>query len=160
MASDRGVSPELGADELDLSWFEGRTLHLPAYSLAREPIASAALRAASVAEKVAVDLSSWSVLRDYGPERFRGLLEQLDPHVVFANEDEARILNGPWDERWIVKHGPGGARFGGEELPARPTTVVDTTGAGDAFAAGWWVGGPELALEAAARCVAQLGSMP
>ena len=38
--------------------------------------------------------------------------------------------------------------------------VVDSTGAGDAFAAGWLVGGPELALEAAARCVQQAGSMP
>jgi len=38
--------------------------------------------------------------------------------------------------------------------------IVDTTGAGDALAAGWIVGGPELALEAAARCVSRLGSMP
>ena len=42
----------------------------------------------------------------------------------------------------------------------RPTEVVDTTGAGDALAAGFLVGGPELALEAAARCVAKLGAMP
>jgi sugar/nucleoside kinase (ribokinase family) len=160
MASDRGVSPELRPDELDLSWFEGQDVHLPAYSLVREPIATAALRAAAVAETVAVDLSSWSVIRDYGPDRFRELLEKLDPDHVFANEDEAGILDGPWDERWIVKRGPRGARVGGEELPARRTTVLDTTGAGDAFAAGWWVGGAELALEAAARCVAKLGSMP
>jgi sugar/nucleoside kinase (ribokinase family) len=46
------------------------------------------------------------------------------------------------------------------ELPAVPAEVVDTTGAGDAFAAGYLVGGSELALAAAARCVAQLGSMP
>jgi hypothetical protein len=37
---------------------------------------------------------------------------------------------------------------------------VDTTGAGDALAAGYLVGGPGLALQAAARCVARLGSMP
>jgi sugar/nucleoside kinase (ribokinase family) len=41
-----------------------------------------------------------------------------------------------------------------------PVEVVDTTGAGDALAAGFLVAGPELALAAAARCVAQLGSMP
>jgi ribokinase len=46
------------------------------------------------------------------------------------------------------------------ELPARTGRVVDATGAGDALAAGFLVGGPELALEAAARCVAQLGAMP
>jgi ribokinase len=160
MASDRGVSPDLRPDELELEWFEDQDLHLPAYSLVREPIASAALRAAAVAETVTVDLSSWSAIRDYGPDRFRRLLEELGPDYVFANEDEARILDGPWDGRWIIKRGPRGARFGDEELRARRTKVVDTTGAGDAFAAGWWVGGAELALRAAARCVAQLGSMP
>jgi sugar/nucleoside kinase (ribokinase family) len=39
-------------------------------------------------------------------------------------------------------------------------SIVDTTGAGDAFAAGWLVGGPELALAAGAWCVQQAGSMP
>jgi sugar/nucleoside kinase (ribokinase family) len=38
--------------------------------------------------------------------------------------------------------------------------VVDATGAGDALAAGFLVGGPQLAVEAAARCVARLGAMP
>lgn len=160
MASDRGVSPDLRVDELDLAWFEDQSLHLPAYSLVREPIATAALAAAAVAETVVVDLSSWSAIRDYGPDRFRELLEEMEPDHVLANEDEAMILGGPWDGRWIVKRGARGARFGDAEARARPTKVIDTTGAGDAFAAGWWVGGAELALEAAARCVAKLGSMP
>ncbi|MET0563559.1 MAG: hypothetical protein ABW114_08950 [Gaiellaceae bacterium] len=38
--------------------------------------------------------------------------------------------------------------------------MVDTTGAGDALAAGFLVGGLELGLEAAARCVAQVGAVP
>jgi ribokinase len=38
--------------------------------------------------------------------------------------------------------------------------VLDTTGAGDALAAGFLVGGIELGLEAAARCVGQLGAVP
>jgi sugar/nucleoside kinase (ribokinase family) len=37
---------------------------------------------------------------------------------------------------------------------------VDTTGAGDALAAGFLIGGPELGLDAAARCCAKLGAMP
>jgi len=37
---------------------------------------------------------------------------------------------------------------------------LDSTGAGDALAAGFILGGPQLALETAARCVAQVGAMP
>ncbi len=45
-------------------------------------------------------------------------------------------------------------------IAAAAATVVDTTGAGDALAAGFLVGGAELGLAAAARCCAQLGAMP
>jgi len=161
MASDRGVSPDLRADELDPEWFLGEWLHVPGYSLLRSPIDEAALWAADLAEQVSVDLSSWSAIRDYGPERFRARLEELEPDVVFANEAEEEIIGGRIPGTiWIVKQGPRGARFGDDELPARDVDVVDTTGAGDAFAAGWLLGGADLALEAAARCVAKLGSMP
>lgn len=162
MASDRGVSPDLRPEELDPAWIDGcTTLHLPGYSLLRSPIDEASLRAAGLAPRVSVDLSSWSAIRDFGPERFRARLEALRPEIVFANEDEERILGGPVDGcTWVLKRGPHGARFGDVELPALAADVVDTTGAGDALAAGYLVGGPELALAAAARCVAKLGSMP
>jgi sugar/nucleoside kinase (ribokinase family) len=62
---------------------------------------------------------------------------------------------------WILKRGARGCSFDGDERSPVPVPeVVDTTGAGDALAAGWIVGGPELALEAAARCVRRAGSMP
>ena len=160
MASDRGVSPQLPATALEEGWI-GDRLHLPVYSLVREPIAAAAQRAAELAGYVSVDLSSWSAIRDFGRERLRERLEAIEPDVVFANEAEEEAIGGRLGSAtWIVKLGPGGARFGDLELPAVPAEVADTTGAGDAFAAGYLVGGPELALAAAARCVAQLGSMP
>ena len=162
MASDRGVSPDLAEHELEPAWLDGcELLHLPGYSLLRSPIDGAALRAAETAPRLSVDLSSWSAIRDFSPERFRERLERLRPELVFANEDEERILGGPLDGcTWVLKRGGLGARFGELELPAAAADVLDTTGAGDALAAGYLVGGPELALAAAARCVAKLGSMP
>ena len=162
MATDRGVSPGFEIGELEPVWLEGCThLHLPGYSLLRSPIDAAALRAAELVPRVSVDLSSWSAIRDFGPERFRERLQALRPAIVFANEDEERIIGGPLDGcEWVLKRGSLGACFAGTELPAVPAEVIDTTGAGDALAAGYLVGGPELALAAAARCVAKLGSMP
>jgi len=86
----------------------------------------------------------------------------LEPEVIFANEGEERIVGGPFSGvEWILKRGAGGCSFAGDEREALPVErVVDTTGAGDALAAGWIVGGPDLALEAASRCVQRLGAMP
>jgi len=38
--------------------------------------------------------------------------------------------------------------------------VVDATGAGDALTAGYLLGGPDLAMEAAASCVGMHGGQP
>src|SRR6516165_6478273 len=43
---------------------------------------------------------------------------------------------------------------------AAPVTAVDATGAGDAFAAGYLLGGVSLGLAAAGRAVARMGAMP
>jgi ribokinase len=86
-------------------------------------------------------------------------VRDLRPEVVFANEAEADLL-GPLDGTTVVVHGGSGCRVGDESFAALPVDVVDTTGAGDAFAAGYLLGGPQLGLEAAARCVARMGAMP
>jgi sugar/nucleoside kinase (ribokinase family) len=44
--------------------------------------------------------------------------------------------------------------------PAERTDAVDATGAGDAFAAGYLLGGVRRGLAAAARAVARMGGMP
>ena len=62
---------------------------------------------------------------------------------------------------WVLKRGAAGIVVDGVAHAAHPAeAVLDTTGAGDALAAGFLVGGPELGLDAAARCVARLGSLP
>jgi sugar/nucleoside kinase (ribokinase family) len=165
MLSDRGVSVELAANEIEQGWLAGcDRLHLPAYTLVAQPIADAALAAAAHAPKVSVDLSSTAALGVIGVGRVRALVDELEPDVVFANEAEAELVGELDVETFVLKRGARGCvvRSEGQEraYPAHPAEVVDTTGAGDAFAAGFLVEGPELGLEAAARCVAQMGAMP
>jgi sugar/nucleoside kinase (ribokinase family) len=165
MLSDRGVSVDLEAGEIEEGWVAGcERLHLPAYSLVSQPICGAAIEAAEFAPRISVDLSSTAALEAAGVERFRAMLMELAPDIVFANEEEAALV-GPLDvETFVVKRGARGCivslRGDVREYPAPPADVVDSTGAGDAFAAGFLLGGPELALRAAARCVAQMGAMP
>jgi len=167
MCPDRGVAVELRPEEIDKAWFvECSHLHVSGYALLREPVRFAATRAIECARRrgarVSIDLSSWSAIRDVGGALFRSQLEALAPDVVFANEEEDEVVGGPIEGvTWILKRGAAGASFDGHEVPAVPVeSIVDTTGAGDAFAAGWLVGGPELALAAGARCVQLAGSMP
>jgi sugar/nucleoside kinase (ribokinase family) len=171
MASDRGVAPSLSAEELEAVWFDGAThLHLSGYSLMSSPIDGAAERAARLVREgggsLSVDLASTSVIERFGAQRLREGLGALAPDIVFANEEELGAVGSEVlpEATWAIKRGAGGCAIveGGErqEFPAVPTTVVDTTGAGDAFAAGYLVGGPELALETAARAVAKLGATP
>ncbi len=169
MISDRGVAPELRAEELEMAWFRGcEWLHIAGYSLFRGPIDEAAAKAAgairALGGRLSVDLSSASAIEAFGAERLVDRLALLAPDVVFANEDEQRALGASVPGTvTVLKRGPDGivVRGEGEEaFPARPVDVVDSTGAGDALAAGFLVGGAELALETAARCVGQLGAMP
>jgi sugar/nucleoside kinase (ribokinase family) len=166
MFPDRGVAVTLRPDELRPEWLDCDHLHVSGYALLAHPVADAATHAVRLARgagaRISVDLSSWSTIRDAGAERFRALVESLEPDIVFANEDEDRVFGGKLPGvAWMLKHGARGCSFDGDESAALPVAeVVDTTGAGDALAAGWIVGGPDLALEAAARCVQRVGSMP
>jgi sugar/nucleoside kinase (ribokinase family) len=169
MASDRGVAPDLSPADLDPAWLACDCLHIAGYSLLAAPIDAAALRAAELARvngaRISVDLSAWTRIREYGPERFRRQVELVEPDVIFANEAEWEIVGAAYGlaPTAVVKRGSRGVLVLGEErveLPARAGEVIDATGAGDALAAGFLVGGPELAVEAAARCVSQLGALP
>ena len=166
MLSDRGVAPDLRPDELDAAWLAGCDwLHLTGYSLLRSPIAEAAEAAAGLcAGRLSIDLSAWTAIRDFGPARLRERLAHLEPDVVFGNRQEWDALGELDAPVRVVKLGARGftvvenGRETAIEAPDGP--VVDSTGAGDALTAGFLVGGPELAREAAGRCVAKLGAMP
>ena len=130
----------------DASW-----LHVPAYCLVEEPLASTATDALSLARKTGVrtsiDCSSTAMLRTYGVGRFLAWLRAVAPEIVFANEDEAALLG--LQQRWkgpgllVVKHGPDPVELidGVHAIVRIPVpavrNVLDATGAGDAFAAGF-----------------------
>ena len=159
MASDRGSAPDLAPDELTRDWFDSDVFFISGYALMRQPIGAAAMRAAELARSfgatVALDLATWTLFDD----TFRERVQQLAPDLVFANEREHDEF-GEFDCRWIVKRGANGVLVDGVAYPALPTSVVDPTGAGDAFAGGFLAGGVTLGLDAAARCCAKLGAMP
>ncbi len=159
MASDRGSATELEPAELEPEWLDCDTFHLSGYALLAEPGASAAIRAVELARdhgaRVSVDLSTWSLIDDAYRERVRC----CRPDLVFATERERDVF-GPLAAGWLVKRGAAGVTVDGVNHPAHPVRAVDPTGAGDAFAAGYLVGGIQVGLEAAARCCGKLGAMP
>jgi len=175
LASDRGVAPSLEPSELDAAWLDCDVLHLSGYALLREPVTDAALLAATMARergaRVSVDVAAWTEIRAFGPVRFRELIDVVAPDVLFATEAEWEMLGGAYlsAPTGVIKRGPRGVTIVTEDarLDLSPVDgeVVDTTGAGDAFAAGFLLGGSledaaRRGLDAAARCVATVGSLP
>ncbi|HZE05638.1 MAG TPA: carbohydrate kinase family protein [Solirubrobacteraceae bacterium] len=160
MASDRGVASLLHLSELDPAWVRTcDVLHVSGYCLLGEPMAAAAIEAARLARRVTVDLASAHDIEIAGPERVAERLRALDPDLAFATEAERASVPG-FDTTWVIKLGRLGARFPEGHYEAPEVIAVDTTGAGDALAAGYLVGGPELAIETAARSVTLIGAMP
>lgn len=165
MLTDRGVGPELTAQEVRPDWLDGCSwLHLPAYSLTSHPVQGAALAAAGAARdrgaRLSADLSSVTAVTGYGVREFRALLTDLAPDLVFGNEAETQLIGNLPGTELIVKLGADGVLVAGRRHPAVRTEPADATGAGDAFAAGYLVGGVGLGLAAAARAVATIGAMP
>jgi ribokinase len=175
LASDRGVAWTFAPEELEAEWLDGDVLHLSGYALLREPISRTAVLAARLARetgaRISVDVAAWTEIRRFGAVEFRQLLDQVAPDVLFATEAEWALLGGAYltAPTGVLKRGARGCTVVTSEakldFDALESEVVDPTGAGDALAAGFLLGGsPEEAarrgLEAAARCVANVGSLP
>ncbi|MCU4183311.1 carbohydrate kinase family protein [Acidiferrimicrobium sp. IK] len=167
MASDRGDSADLNVSDLSPGWFAGAEwLHLSGYALLG-PAPAAALRASEMARdaraRISVDLSSATLVAALGRAEVARRLAAAGATAVFANELEAAAAGAVDAEILVIKRGAGGAelRVGRLRTQLHVAEVVaarDVTGAGDAFAAGWLVGGVEMALEAARRSVAAVGA--
>jgi len=165
MLTDRGVGPLLTDTAIDRGWLDGCSwLHLPAYSLTSEPVQAAALTAANAARRsggrLSVDLSSTAAIVGYGAAALAGLLNRLGPAIVFGTKAESDLIGDVPGATMIIKLGADGVLITGKRFAAIRTKPADATGAGDAFAAGYLVGGVDLGLAAAARAVATIGAMP
>ncbi|MCB0954721.1 MAG: carbohydrate kinase family protein [Ilumatobacteraceae bacterium] len=149
MLCDRGACTHLA--EPDPAWLDGlHTLHIPYYSLVGEPLAGTSATLAQWANArgitVAVDTSSAALLQAAGSGPALARIAALRPRVVLANELEAEVLGDgllALDAVVVVKHGAGPAMVhqpgaAPVAVPAEQVAEVrDTTGAGDAFAAGF-----------------------
>jgi ribokinase len=193
MLTDRGASRLLTPSDVDAAFDrlpDLRHLHLSGYTLLGEETSRVAARhalrvAAERGLTTSVDAASSAPLVRVGPAAFLSWVRGTD--LLLANRDEAAVL-APGHEsivddaqaltpvfaHVVVKAGPAGAVWATRDTapiaePAHPTTVVDPTGAGDAFAAGLltaWLSGrsPAESLRAGARlgarAVALLGGRP
>jgi sugar/nucleoside kinase (ribokinase family) len=188
MFTDRSANRHLGAADLAGVLEGARHLHVSAYQLF-EPASRPAVRALfadalRLGIPVSVDPATFAGIRDAGAEAF---LEWTGgTRLLFPNLDEGRLLTGEEKPEGILaslldhyavvalKLGSAGALAGSEDgsrvrLAAQPAAVVDSTGAGDAFCAGFlrrFVGGASMhectaaAVAAAAGVLGQAGARP
>ncbi|HEX6845214.1 MAG TPA: PfkB family carbohydrate kinase [Actinomycetota bacterium] len=147
MVADRGANAALESEDLP-SPLEARGVLVSGYLLLQEPGHEVALAALALAgaDLLAVEAASWPLVESFGIPRF--FAETAHATVVFANEDEARVLTGEdgadaaraLGERYrvaAVKRGRDGAALCVDgalhEAPGDEVVALDPTGAGDAF---------------------------
>ena len=156
MLPDRGANAGLDPSDLPAAVFHsGAHLHLSGYTLLAEGSRAAALEALRLAREarmtISIDPSSVRPLQIAGVDRFLAWTRSVD--ICLPNRDEACLLAGTDDVQQaattlagiyghaVVTLGADGAVWSdGHDIVrvvARRVEVVDTTGAGDAFTAGY-----------------------
>jgi sugar/nucleoside kinase (ribokinase family) len=150
-----GAAIELSPDDIKPELFDGWDLfYVEGYLVANPNMLRKAVEAAKAKGlKIAIDLASYNVVE----ESREFLMELVENHVdiVFANEQESFALTGMEPEAAlhflaerceiaVVKVGAKGAfvQRGNEivAIPPMKADVIDTTGAGDMWAAGFLAG--------------------
>jgi len=187
MLPDRGANGALTPADLPVEELRSAThLHLSGYTLLDPGSRAAGLvaleHARAAGASVSVDPASAAPLRGAGARAFLGWIRKAD--VLLPNLEEAAVLTGAPDPEaaaWalardhtevVITLGAAGAMWSDGEQVVRAEAAaaqapVDTTGAGDAFTAGWLaarLGGAEpaealaAANELAARTLRRAGA--
>lgn len=189
MLTDRGANDKLSADDVSDALLDAASLvHFTGYSLYhgvnQAAVARLFERAAKRGVAVSVDPASAGSLLDFGVDRFLGLIGGAS--LLFPNLDEGLALTGLSDPEAIaaalLERFPLVALTLGKDgvivaqrdrspvrVPAVQCTIVDPTGAGDAFTAGFlasWIAdgdavrAAEAGVAVAARAVTLVGGRP
>ena len=187
MFPDKGANSRLTAQDLpDLNSFQA--VYISGYALlnplARDGVLAMIEKIKADGLPIYFDPASVGAMKDVADKELHNWFSMMD--VLFLNEEESIYLTGSVDiERAlnylldfsqvvVIKRGSAGAiakarGFDSISLPAVAATVIDTTGAGDSFAAGFIASYSKnhdltAALQAggelAAGCVAIVGGRP
>lgn len=186
MLTHLGVSCQLGPDDIDATAIAlSKYVYIEGYLFTGESTRAAALKTIELAHKQGVKVAFTvsdpflvNLFRDQFWELIKGPVD-----LLFCNLDEARSLTGLEDPiacaAEIHKHAANVALTLGKDgsllmhdgqvtpIESSPVEPIDTTGAGDMYAAGlmWgltnglsWARSGRIASQAAARVVGQMGA--
>lgn len=130
-------------------------VHITAWSVFTDPPRAAAIKAAQIAKQagatVSFDPASYQMIRELGRDAFDAITADLPVDLLFPNRDEGRALTGETEPERVaqalrlrypsavivLKLDKDGCYVLSDDhaqaYPAGASTVVDATGAGDAF---------------------------
>ncbi|CDE59805.1 kinase PfkB family [Parabacteroides sp. CAG:409] len=171
MGTFLGPAPTISPDEITEDVLRNyNCIHIEGYLIVNEELVRETMKKAKrLGLKVALDLANYNIVNAY-----KGLLEEVIPQyvdILFANASEAEAFTGlPAQEAVkalekqvhvaLVTLGKDGSLIGSEgkfyHVDAEGGKPVDTTGAGDNFAAGFLYG---QSVGASLVQSAQIGSM-
>ncbi len=150
-----GAAVDLTSEDVSADIFKGYDyFYIEGYLVQDKPMFDKALRLASRAGlKICLDLASYNIV-DENVDFFKDMISQY-VDILFANEEEIRSLTGKSPEEGaretneicdqvVIKLGAEGSfcicKEGIVRIGVRPSKAIDTTGAGDLFAAGFIYG--------------------
>lgn len=166
-----GAACELSAEDIQPEMFLGYDIfHIEGYLVQNHDLIRKAVRLAKEAGLlVSIDLASYNVVEENLDFLNEIIREYVD--IVFANEDEARAFTGKEPKQAlisisehceiaIVKIGKHGSHIKSREktvqVKPRLAKCIDTTGAGDLYAAGFLYG---LANDYSLELCGEIGSL-